>query len=116
MRAINPLTDYLGNGQRTKWADGKVQRLEDMLPEILGGIESASNQLRERRLEHAERERQWAEERRQREELSKRIKIEKQRSARLETEATAWQHAIAIRRLCDELEGRAQTEREKFVP
>lgn len=110
------IMDYLGNGQRSKWGDGKVQRLEDMLPDILVGIELASEQLHARRLEHAERERRWAEERRRREELAKRIKVEKERRAQLEAEAIAWQRATAIRRLCDELETQAKTAPGRFAP
>jgi hypothetical protein len=109
------ITDYLGTAQRCKWGDGKVQRLEDMLGEVVVGIELASNQLRLRRLEHAERERRWAEERRCREELAKRIKIEKERRAQLEAAANAWQRAAAICRLCDEVERRAQVDA-RFAP
>jgi hypothetical protein len=109
------ITDYLGNGQRCKWGDGKVQRLEEMLPEVVVGIELASNQLRLRRLERAERERRWAEERRHREELAKRIKIEKERRAQLEAASNAWQRAAAICRLCDEVERRAHIDA-RFAP
>jgi len=43
--------DYLGNGMRRSWSDGKYQRLEDVLPQFIDGLAAASNALRIRRLE-----------------------------------------------------------------
>jgi hypothetical protein len=113
-RLVLQLNDYLGNRTRATWSDGKVQRLEAMLPQVIRGLEIASQRRRELRLERIERERKWAEERRLREDLAKRVRTEKERRARLESEAAAWQRAAGIRQLSDELERRARVTPDSF--
>ena len=108
------ITNYLDNGMRRSWSDGKLQRLENVLPEVFAGVKLAAEHLQKRRLEFEERERQWAEERRKREELEKRVKIEKERRDQLELEMVGWQKAKVIRGFCDALQARAQNSPDEF--
>lgn len=108
------ITDYLSTGMRKTWRDGKIQRLEDLLPEVVAGLEMASDDLRKRRLEAAEGERQWAEEERQRQELAGRVRTERERRIRLVAQATGLEKAAAIRRLCEQVELRISQEPVRF--
>lgn len=60
----------LWSGLRRTWSDGKTQKVEAMLPEIVAGLAEHGALLRERRrvAEESERQRQEAEARRKREE------------------------------------------------
>lgn len=60
----------LWSGLRRTWSDGKTQKVEAMLPEIVAGLAEHGALLRERRrvAEESERQRQEAEARRRREE------------------------------------------------
>lgn len=35
--AVIPATDGYGNGTRMSWGDGKTQRLEDLLADVIAG-------------------------------------------------------------------------------
>ncbi|AEM40075.1 hypothetical protein [Ketogulonicigenium vulgare] len=51
--------DAWADGLRKTWGDGKTQRVERMVPEIVAGIELILETIRVRREEREERERQW---------------------------------------------------------
>jgi hypothetical protein len=105
---------YYFCGTRQSWSDGKKQRLDKIMPEVLAGIRAAAEQMLNKRLENEERERRWAEESRRREELEKRIKAEKKRRELLKLVVKGWRHAEEIRRLCDEFERRSEAEPGKY--
>jgi len=102
------LTGYFQEGIRQSWSDGKVQKLDSLLPEVLAGISVAAEQRRSRRLENEERERRWAKEKRIREELAARITLERKRRIRLTEAVNGWNRAEKIRRFCEEVKNRIQ--------
>lgn len=97
------ITDYLFDGSRRSWSDGKRQRLETMLGEVVTAIDSASNSLRKRRLEHEKWTRNWHEQQRLQEEQAAMKKVERERRAELERQAANLQKARNIRALVAEL-------------
>ena len=108
------ITEYLEKGARQSWSDGKTQRLNTLLSEVLAGISSAAEQLRKRRLEREEWHRKCEEQKRIREELAARIKNEKERRSRLTEEVAGWNRAHEIRRFCDEIETYISKEPDRF--
>jgi hypothetical protein len=86
-----------GEGLRKRWADGKTQKLENLLPQCLGGLIRVGRGLRIRAEEIRERELRWARERQEREDLALKIKEEEGRVQNLETWAENWVKAQRIR-------------------
>lgn len=80
-------------GVRQKWADGKRQRLEDILTSFVDGIERAATALKQLRIEREERARRWAEEEKRREERERLEAIDRVRGATFREQATAHQQA-----------------------
>lgn len=82
---------------RKSWSDGKTQRIEEKLPEIIEGLLAAAESMRQRTLEREEQYKRWEEE--------ARIRAEKERIAREEKaffdatlkEAQDWNQANLIR-------------------
>ncbi|HZS17705.1 MAG TPA: hypothetical protein VFA51_07215 [Candidatus Udaeobacter sp.] len=93
------ITDYLDKGTRRTWSDGKRKRLEDVLGEFIEGVAAAAQILQRRRIERAKWNRRWEEEQRQREELERRIKAEKQRRETLLEQVNWYQQAATLRKL-----------------
>jgi hypothetical protein len=102
--------DYLGDGMRRSWSDGKRQRLEELLSEFIDGAERASAALRARRLEREEWERQYRLEELRRQELALRIKKEIGRREQLATQLKGWSQANALRQIIAELQQRRGTD------
>ncbi|PBB45540.1 hypothetical protein CK222_03430 [Mesorhizobium sp. WSM3866] len=80
-------------GIRQKWADGKRQRVEDVLAGFLDGIERAAAALKQQRVELEERDRRWAEESRRREEQQRLEAIDRVRGAVFRQQASDHQEA-----------------------
>jgi hypothetical protein len=84
--------------QRKRWSDAKVQRLENMVGEIVAGLMRTAIALRrqeeERKREEAERERRATE----REQLRKDIELEEKKLAHLNESVQGWHQAELIRR------------------
>lgn len=80
-------------GIRQKWADGKRQRIEDVLASFLDGIERAAAALKQERIEREERDRRWAEESRRREEQQRLEAIDRVRGAVFRHQASDHQEA-----------------------
>jgi hypothetical protein len=82
---------------RKSWSDGKTQRIEEKLPEIIEGMLAAAESMRKRTLAFEEQRKRWAEE--------ARIRAEQERIAREEKafldatlkEAEDWTQANKIR-------------------
>jgi hypothetical protein len=102
--------DYLGDGARRTWSDGKRQRLEDLLPEFIDEVERASAALRIRRLEWEERQQKWRLEELQRQELALKIKKEILRRKQLIAQLTGWSQANLLRQLIVEVQQRCSTD------
>ncbi len=75
--------DAWADGLRKTWGDGKTQRVERMVPEIVAGIELILETIRVRREEREERERQWKILQHRRQLAQARIKREETRLSRL---------------------------------
>ncbi|MER8719652.1 hypothetical protein NKH64_14890 [Mesorhizobium sp. M0999] len=80
-------------GVRQKWADGKRQRLEDVLSSFVEGIERAAAALKQLRIEREQRAREWAEEEKRREERERLAAIDRVRGATFREQATAHKQA-----------------------
>lgn len=80
-------------GIRQKWADGKRQRIEDVLANFLDGIERAAAALKQDRIVREERDRRWAEESRRREEQLRLEAIDRVRGAVFRQQASDHQEA-----------------------
>jgi hypothetical protein len=84
--------------QRKRWSDAKVQRLENMVGEIVAGLMRTAIALRrqdeERKREEAERQRRA----REREQLCKDIEQEEAKLAHLNESVQGWHQAGLIRR------------------
>ena len=109
--------DHLGNGgRRSSWNDGKRQRLEAQLGDVIAGMETASEYLRKRRLEHEEWKRQCAERERARQALAIRINAERDRREELLKQSENLATAAKIRNLAQELRSRSPGDPERFHP
>jgi predicted RNase H-like nuclease (RuvC/YqgF family) len=84
--------------QRTQWSDAKVQRLENVVPEIVAGLMPTAVALRrqdeDRKREEAERERKA----REREQLRKEIEEEEKKLEHLNESVRSWDRAERMRR------------------
>jgi hypothetical protein len=84
--------------QRKRWSDAKVQRLENMVGEIVAGLMRTAVALRrqdeERKREEADRERRA----REHEQLRKHIEQEEKKLAHLNESVQGWHQAELIRR------------------
>lgn len=100
------LSESFYRGIRYSWSDGKIQKLEFLLTEILAGIVVAAEYKRSARLEHEARQRRWAEEERIRNERAARIALERKRRSRLTEALDGWRAAEELRRFCEEVEKR----------
>lgn len=84
--------------QRTRWSDGKVQRIENMVPEIVAGLMRTALSLRrqdeQRKREEAERERRA----REREQLRNQIEDEEKKLQQLIDSVEAWDRTERMRR------------------
>lgn len=83
--------DEWADGLRKTWGDGKTQRVERMVPDIVEGIELYLETIRVRREEREERERQWKILQHRRHLAQARLKREEKRLAHL-------LHIIELRR------------------
>ncbi|THD71152.1 hypothetical protein E7681_18455 [Thalassobius vesicularis] len=76
--------DARADGLRKTWGDGKTQRVERMVPDIVAGIELVLESVRVRREDSEERERRWQELHRRRKLAHARKEREEKRLAHLE--------------------------------
>ncbi|MDK9640012.1 hypothetical protein FAM15192_001617 [Propionibacterium freudenreichii] len=96
---VYPEQSYRGG---TRYLETKTKKLESVVPRIIAEVEGASEVARAR----AERQREWAEERR-REEIARRELAEKRNhyekwESALEQQASAWARAQQLRAFLDE--------------
>ncbi len=83
--------DVWADGLRKTWGDGKIQRIERLLPDIVAGIELVLEFIRVRREEREDRERKW-------QELQRRRKLAQARKDREEKRLAHLRHIIDLRR------------------
>lgn len=84
------ILSYDSHRQRKKWADGKIQRVEDMLNDIIAGVIRVAESKRQNRIEAEELHRQWEKERE--ESKKRRKKIDE-----LEKHIEQWEKSQRIR-------------------
>jgi hypothetical protein len=87
------LGELWGYGGRRSWADGKRQRVEDCLNDVMVGVVAYAEGAREVAREHAERMRTWAEAEVRRVERQRRAAEEAARIKALETAAANWRRS-----------------------
>jgi len=90
------------DGVRRTWADGRTQRLEDLVPSVVDGIEVLLAARKAKREACEEQARQWAE-------LARRRKLAQARQEREKARLTFFDGLVALRRGADDLR-RALTE------
>ncbi|MBA3909465.1 MAG: hypothetical protein C0524_06150 [Rhodobacter sp.] len=83
--------DVWADGLRKTWGDGKIQRIERLVPDIVAGIELVLEFIRVRREEREDRERKW-------QELQRRRKLAQARKEREEKRLAHLMHIIGLRR------------------
>jgi hypothetical protein len=88
---------YVGDGSRTRWSDGKKQRVEDCLNDFIIGLIKASVVKRARNLEWERKENARIELARKRVEEEIRVQEEKARIQGLLTKAQNWKISQQIR-------------------
>lgn len=91
--------DY--SGIRASWMDGKVQRVENCLADVIATLELGAEHLRRARLEMERRRQQWEEEVRQRVEAERLRREEQDREKELDDLACDWANAIRISEFVD---------------
>jgi hypothetical protein len=94
---VDPKQYHLGDGIRHNWADGKTQRIEDFLNDVICSLIKKAATQRDRDLMWERLRLQQAEEERRLKEEAERIQRKKERRAELIQEAELWQKAKLIR-------------------
>jgi len=88
--------DAWADGLRKTWGDGKTQRVERMVPDIVAGIELVLESVRVRREESEERKRRW-------QELQRRRKLAHARKEREEKRLAHLDRIVELRREAREI-------------
>jgi hypothetical protein len=91
------LAEYVGDNIRRTWADGKRQRLEDCINEVIIGLIEAAVAKREWELQREEKRRERREEEFRREEEARRKREEEERVQSLINQAENWNKSRLIR-------------------
>ncbi len=91
-------------GFRARWADGKRQRIETSLNDIVSGLVATAESMRARRLEHERWQEQQREEERRRAEEAERQLLLRQRVADLKSRVADWVTARSIREFAAAME------------
>lgn len=92
------LINHYHDGLRRSWADGRTQRLEDVLSDFFVGVSAYGAAQKERSDEHARRRREWAEEERRRAEEERRRALDKERLEFLQERMDALDEAGRLER------------------
>lgn len=87
----------VADGYRRRWADGKTQRVENLLSDCLGGLMMVARAKRIRAEERARREAEWERERKERDEFARLMQ-------QLEKWIGGWNRAKQIREFVGALE------------
>jgi hypothetical protein len=91
------INEHYPRGGRKSWSDGRHQRLEKFLDEIVEAIIAIGAALKEERLKREEQQRRWAEEHRIYAEKQRKREQEVARHRALEEQAQRWQTAERLR-------------------
>jgi len=88
---------WSASGIRKRWSDGKIQRVENLLTELVVNIVKVADIKRTDRIEREERMRRWEEERKRQAELERLHQIEEERLQELENQANRWLKSKQLR-------------------
>lgn len=91
------LAEYEPQGARKSWSDGKFQKLDEKLTEIVEGFIVCAQGKHAAHLKWEEQRRQWADEARRREEAEKKRQDEEKRRNLLREAAIRWREANVMR-------------------
>lgn len=105
-----------GNGTRRSWADGKTQRLEDLLGDFVCNLIVAAEQARVAHLEYQRREQLCREEEERRREAARLRAIEAHRVHDLQSRLTDWQQAHQLREFIAAVERNARASERDVSP
>jgi hypothetical protein len=93
---------------RKKWADGKRQKLTEVLTDFMEGLVAAATAIKRRRLEIEERDRRWREESERRAELERRQRDLQDFRTKLIAEAKAAQDHVLLMEYVDRIKSEMQ--------
>jgi hypothetical protein len=97
--ALNILASTWGQfEQRKRWSDAKVQRLENLIPDVVAGLIRTAVSLRRQEEEHNRREAEDQRREREREQLRKDIKKEEEKLEEFQGWIEGWDKADRMRR------------------
>jgi len=91
------IEDWHARGARKTWTDGKKQRLENCLNQIIVGLVRTAVARKEWEIEREDARRRRQEEEERRRELERKREEERRRGQQLEADAAAWLRARRIR-------------------
>jgi hypothetical protein len=97
-------------GHERTWSDGKRQRVETCLKDVMIGVVEVLEGRKAARREAAERQRRLAEEERRRQEAAERWEREKDRREELQRQAQTWSRTHELRMYLTALRSAAQTQ------
>jgi len=104
------LDELYHSGLRRTWADGKTQRLEDLLNDFLSGVVAYAAASKARHEEQERREREWREEERRRLRAQRWRERENRRVEFTEEFVEAWEEADRIEQFTAVVERKLQEE------
>ena len=84
--------------QRTRWSDGKVQRLESLIGDFVAGLMRTAVALRRQEEERKQREAEQDRRAREAEQLRKDIQEEEKKLEQFNQWVESWEHAERLRR------------------
>lgn len=97
------IKEYLNDGLRQTWGDGKKQKVENLLNDFIGGLVEAAEDLKAKKLERERWHREWQEEEQRRKEIERKRVAEQKRIQQLEKDAADWAKAKQIQEYLAEL-------------
>ena len=103
-------------GHRARWGDGKTKKLEQLLPQCIGGIFRHARLNRIEDEKRKEREAEWERQRLEREERERREREEQKRFENLEQCVSSWQRAKQIREFIEAYELACEKKGESTSP
>ena len=104
------LTAPYGMNKRSTWRDGKIQTVEQFVPEIVTSIREIGAAWKQHRIEAEERSRRWAEEERRSRERERQFALKKARRKRLMKQLKAWRLSRKLVNLANAVEALTPSE------
>ena len=102
------INEWGGEGARKTWIDGRRQRLEDVLNDVVVGLVTFAEAERRAREERERQRLEWEAERARQAELERRRREEEARRQELEHEAEVWARAKNLRNYVEAVECQAR--------